>query len=116
MCRGRSGKGTPRSSARSRAAAGSCSSSGTLVQLHSKTSLDTAPLVLRLWDELSRSVPTEQQSQARQAQFIRTAAAVFPPEYQENERENEKRMSFSASVQPQLRTAVRTRPRAQQIC
>ena len=62
----------------------------TLVQLHSKTSLDTAPLVLRLWDELSRPVPTEQQSQARQAQFIRTAAAVFPPEYQENERENEK--------------------------
>ncbi len=62
----------------------------TLIQLHNKSDRDITSLIRRIWKELGEPTPTEQHAQARKDQFVRSAAAVFSPDYQKNEKKNEK--------------------------
>jgi len=55
------------------------------VSLHSKSNLDTAPLLLQLWEQISKAAPNEEQAQQRQNEFIRMNSEVFLPAYLDRE-------------------------------
>ena len=55
--------------------AGDCARN--LCNLHSYFQVDTAPLLLRLWKELSEPVPTQAQADQRRAGFLQVGAEMF---------------------------------------
>lgn len=55
--------------------AGDCARN--LCNLHSHFQVDTAPLLLRLWKELSEPVPTQAQADQRRAGFLQVGAEMF---------------------------------------
>lgn len=55
--------------------AGDCARN--LCNLHSHYSLDTAPLLSRLWKELNEPVPTKEKADQRRAGFLQVGAGMF---------------------------------------
>jgi len=53
----------------------------TLVQLHMFTDLDTAPLVLSLWERVTEPVPTQEAAKKRQEAVNRVCYGVFQPDF-----------------------------------
>lgn len=62
----------------------------TLILFHGKTNLDTEPLVRQVWEQISQPKPGREKALERQARFIQASLRVFPGEYRDYERENEK--------------------------
>ncbi|MDE7172641.1 MAG: glycosyltransferase [Oscillospiraceae bacterium] len=52
-----------------------------LCNIHSHYSLDTAPLLLRLREEIGQPSPTQEQADARRAKFIQVGAEMFEGEF-----------------------------------
>lgn len=48
-----------------------------LCNAHSHYSLDTAPLLLRLWEEITRPEPTKERGEERRASFLQVGAEMF---------------------------------------
>ena len=48
-----------------------------LCNVHSHYSVDTAPLLLRLWEEIGRPRPTQEQADQRRAKFLQVGAEMF---------------------------------------
>lgn len=48
-----------------------------LCNVHSHYSLDTAPLLLRLWEEIGRPSPTQEEAEQRRAKFLQVGAEMF---------------------------------------
>lgn len=57
--------------------------------LHSRSLLDTAPVLTAFWDSLTAPEPSQQKAEARKAEFIRLAADVFHPVYRDGETKEE---------------------------
>lgn len=57
----------------------------TCTHLHSRSHEDTAPLIIKLWEEIGRPTPSEERAVQRRTEFIRMASEVFLPAYQEDE-------------------------------
>lgn len=52
-----------------------------LCNVHSRYSLDTAPLLLRLWEEITRPEPTKERSEERRASFLQVGAEMFERQF-----------------------------------
>ena len=48
-----------------------------LCNAHSHYSLDTAPLLLRLWEEINQPTPTKERGEERRASFLQVGAEMF---------------------------------------
>lgn len=49
--------------------------------LHSRSDQETAPLIVKLWDEISQPTPDEDRAKQRKTEFVRMSADVFLPAY-----------------------------------
>lgn len=52
-----------------------------LCHAHSHYSLDTAPLLLRLWEEINRPTPTKERGEERRTSFLQVGAEMFEGQF-----------------------------------
>lgn len=52
-----------------------------LCNVHSHYSLDTAPLLLRLWEEITQPTPTKERGDERRARFLQVGAEMFEGQF-----------------------------------
>ena len=52
-----------------------------LCNVHSHYSVDTAPLLLRLWEEINRPTPTKERGEERRTSFLQVGAEMFEGQF-----------------------------------